>query len=180
MEDICHSLKLLLNLIFGTNFWIDSLHLWPDLLLSGFRRQEFPFGISFQTIWSNQWDLVIELNGFESSVRANLFKISFWFWFLTKFMFGVDACHVSGWQNMDSNAGTRPSMGTLAPTHQTPLLPNKTRFQPLMDLFCPLDFVFDSCTSLSEWPRMKLSLLYCPGCSGPVSPNWPCLMPTVH
>ena len=53
---------------------------------------------------------------------------------------------MSGSNKIFFDAATQPSMGTPGPGHQTPLSPNKTRFQPLIDLFCCLDFVskFDS------------------------------------
>ena len=84
---------------------------------------------------------------------------------------GIQSCQ--GVTKIFFDAATQPSIGTPGPGHQTPLSPNKTRFQPLIDLFCCLDFVskFDF---LDKNEQLWSCHLYIALDDLGLEPNWPC------
>ena len=86
MNDVCHSLRFLLNLIFNKNFWMDTLHLI-------YCCQVFEDKNVFWNFISKQVDLISGIMSlsrmyFNTVFRQFFFKIPSLFWFPTKFMWG--------------------------------------------------------------------------------------------
>ena len=116
----------------NTNFWMNSVHLRVDLLLTGFWRQEFLLEFYFQISWANQWDLFLTLNVFKflCKIYSGKFLIKKWSEFHLDFDSrtclcegGRLSCH---WVTKygDANPATQPSMGDTSDQPSGPLSTN--------------------------------------------------------